>query len=138
MNKIEGFDFLLKQRIRIDVKEKKLKSGCTIHCPKPSAFLYHKGASFIDRETEQEKAKDLQYMYFILRYSPDTDTLLEEVAQYKEKGNFMNFPENLNKYFEKRSSMGCLMVEKENGPDDYIDNLRKDIFERFKALREPF
>ncbi|MCJ7579005.1 MAG: hypothetical protein MUP98_00550 [Candidatus Aminicenantes bacterium] len=63
---------------------------------------------------------------------------MEEVAQYKEKGNFMNFPENLNKYFEKRSSMGCLMVEKENGPDDYIDNLRKDIFERFKALRELF
>lgn len=28
------------------------------------------------------------------------------------------------------------MVEKENGPDDYIDDLRQDIFERFKKLRE--
>ena len=26
------------------------------------------------------------------------------------------------------------MVEKENGPDPYIDDLRQDIFERFKKL----
>ena len=28
------------------------------------------------------------------------------------------------------------MVEKENGPDEYIDDLRQDIFERFKKLRD--
>jgi len=27
------------------------------------------------------------------------------------------------------------MVEKENGPDEYIDDLRRDIFERFSELR---
>ncbi len=28
------------------------------------------------------------------------------------------------------------MVEKENGPDEYIDDLRQDIFERFNKLLE--
>jgi len=28
------------------------------------------------------------------------------------------------------------MIEKENGPDEYIDNLRQDIFERFNKLLE--
>jgi len=26
------------------------------------------------------------------------------------------------------------MIEKENGPDEYIDDLRQDIFERFNKL----
>ena len=138
VNKIERFDFLLKHIIRIDVKAKKLKSGYTLNCPKPSAFLYHKGASFIDRETDQEKAKDLYYMYFILRYAPNIDSILEDVIRFKKNNDFENVPENLNRYFERKSSLGCLMVEKENGPDDYIDNLRKDIFERFDTLRELF
>ena len=34
------------------------------------------------------------------------------------------------------SVQGCLMVEKENGPDEYIDDLRQDIFYRFKKLRD--
>jgi hypothetical protein len=28
------------------------------------------------------------------------------------------------------------MVEKENGPDEYIDDLREDIFERFGQLQK--
>ncbi len=28
------------------------------------------------------------------------------------------------------------MVEKENGPDEYINDLRQDIFERFSKLLE--
>lgn len=28
------------------------------------------------------------------------------------------------------------MIEKENGPDEYIDDLRQDIFERFNELLE--
>lgn len=28
------------------------------------------------------------------------------------------------------------MIEKENGPDEYIDDLRQDIFERFNKLLE--
>jgi len=77
INKIEKFDFLLKYRIIVDIKNK--KEIYTVHCPKASAFLYHKSATFIDREDEQKQAKDLHYMYFILRYAPDTDTILKEI-----------------------------------------------------------
>jgi hypothetical protein len=101
INIIEKFDFLLKYRIIVDIKNK--KEVYTVHCPKPSAFLYHKAATFIDREDEQKQAKDLHYMYFILRYAPDADTILKEITQYYKQG--------------------------------YFDDLRQDIFERFKKLQ---
>ena len=134
INKIERFDFLLKYRITVDIKNK--KEIYTIHCPKPSAFLYHKAATFIDRDDEQKQAKDLHYMYFILRYAPNIDAILKEVIQYNKQGYFKGVPKNLLHYFDRKSSKGCLMVEKENGPDEYIDDLRQDIFDRFKNLRE--
>ena len=77
-------------------------------------------------------------MYFILRYAPDINIILEEVIQYKKKRYFKNISRDLNKYFERKTSQGCLMVEKENGPDDYVNDLREDIFKRFKILRELF
>jgi len=133
VNRIEKFDFLLKHRIAAAIKSK--KEVYTIHCPKPSAFLYHKAATFVDREDEQKKAKDLHYMYFILRYAPDTDIILKEINQYYKQGYFKGVPKNISSYFERKTSKGCLMVEKENGPDAYIDDLRQDIFERFNRVR---
>jgi hypothetical protein len=75
-------------------------------------------------------------MYFILRYAPNLDIIMAKVAQYKEKGNFIGISKNIKKYFERKTSQGCLMIEKENGPDEYIDDLRQDIFERFNELLE--
>jgi len=75
-------------------------------------------------------------MYFILRYTPNLDIILAEVAEYKKKGHFVSISKKLKKYFERKTSQGCLMIEKENGPDEYIDDLRQDIFERFNELLE--
>jgi hypothetical protein len=136
INKIDKFDFLLENRIPITVRAEKGKTSYKVQCPKPSAFLYHKGATFIDREEELKQAKDLHYMYFILRYAPNLDVILTKIAQYKEKGNFIGISKNIKKYFERKTSKGCLMIEKENGPDEYIDDLRQDIFERFNELLE--
>jgi hypothetical protein len=94
------------------------------------------GVTFIERENKEKQAKDLYYMYFVLRYAPDVEAILEEVAQYSKEGSLKGILGNLNKFFERISSPGCLMVEKENGPDEYISDLRQDIFERFKKLRE--
>ena len=135
INKIDKFEFLLKYRIGIEIENKRKKRTYNINCPRPSAFLYHKAATFIDREDEQKQAKDLSYIYFILRDAPDLDILLKEVTQYKKQGYFKEISQNLGKYFERKTSRGCLMVEKENGPDLYVDDLRQDIFERFKQLR---
>jgi hypothetical protein len=74
-------------------------------------------------------------MYFILRYAPDVDTVLKETTQYHRQGYFKEVLKNISYYFERKTSEGCLMVEKENGPDSYIDDLRQDIFERFKRLK---
>lgn len=136
INKIENFDFLLKYKIPIKIHDIRQKITYTIYCPKPSAFLYHKGATFINRENTQKQSKDLHYIYFVLRYAPDIDVILKELVHYKKEGYFKDISKNLDKYFERVSSQGCLMVENENGPDEYIDNLREDIFERFKTLRE--
>jgi len=136
INKIDKFDFLLENRISIKIRAGREKINYKIQCPKPSAFLYHKGATFIDREEKLTQAKDLYYMYFILRYTPNLDIFLAEVAEYKKKGYFIGIYKNIKKYFERKTSQGCLMIEKENGPDEYIDDLRQDIFERFNELLE--
>ena len=136
INKIDKFEFLLENRISLEAKVGKKKGIYKIHCPKPSAFLYHKGATFIDREEELKQAKDLHYMYFILRYAPNIDIILAEIARYKKKVHFVGISKNIKKYFERKTSQGCLMIERENGPDEYIDDLRQDIFERFNELLE--
>jgi len=135
VNKIEKFDFLLNNRMTVKIQTKKNKSY-TLNCPKPSAFLYHKAATFIDRENKEKQAKDLYYMYYILRYAPDVEVILKEVVRYKEEGYFFSVTGNLNKFFERISSQGCLLIEKENGPDEYIHDVRQDVFDRFKIFRE--
>lgn len=134
INKIEKFDFLLKHRISIKVQVR--KKSYLLNCPKPSAFLYHKGVTFIDRENKEKQAKDLYYMYFMLRYAPDVDVILQEAVQYKKQGYLPSVLGNVNKFFERVSSQGCLLVEQENGTDEFIQDLRGDIFERFKRFRE--
>ncbi|MFW6173844.1 MAG: GSU2403 family nucleotidyltransferase fold protein [Elusimicrobiota bacterium] len=134
INKVDGFDFLLNHRCKIKISTGGRKAEYEIHCPIPSAFLYHKGATFLDREDELKQAKDLHYMYFILRYAPDADSILKEIKQYSNKGYFEDISEKLYKYFGRKSGKGCLLVEKEHGSDEFIEDLRKDIFERFSKL----
>ena len=107
-----------------------------IQCPKPSAYWYHKATTFINREEKIKQAKDLYYMYFILRYAANLDIILAEVVDYTKKGYFIDISKNIKKYFERKTSQGCLMIEKENGPDEFIDDLKQDIFERFNKLLE--
>lgn len=98
--------------------------------------MYHKGATFRDREDKAKQAKDLYYIYFILRYAEDLDVILDEIRQYYDKGYFLSEFANIKEYFKKKTSPGCLMVEQENGPDEYIDDVRNDIFNRFNQLIE--
>ena len=75
-------------------------------------------------------------MYYILRYAENLDVILDEIRQYYEKGYFLREISNINEYFKKKTSPGCLMVEQENGPDEYIADVRDDIFNRFNQLIE--
>jgi len=136
INKIEMFDFLLQHRIPVTIKNKKGDKTYTLNCPSPSAFLYHKGATFIERMNKEKQAKDLYYMYFVLRYAPDMEIILKEISEYKAKGFLPQVKDNINKFFERVSSQGCLMVEEENGTDEYIHDVRQDVFERFSGLKD--
>lgn len=135
INKIEIFDFLLQHRIPITVENKKGNKIYTLNCPRPSAFLYHKGARFMERMNREKQAKDLYYMYFILRYAPDIEIILKEISEYESKGCLPGIAANINKFFERVSSQGCLMVEEENGTDEYLQDVRQDVFERFNGLK---
>ncbi len=53
-----------------------------------------------------------------------------------KEGYLMSVPDNISKYFERVSSQGCLLVEQENGSDEFIHGVRQDIFDRFKRLKE--
>jgi len=136
INRIEKFDFLLQHRIPITIKNKKKDKTYAINCPKPSAFLYHKGSTFIDRMNTEKQAKDLYYMYFILRYAPDIDVILKEISDYTAKRYLPGVADNINKFFKRVSSQGCLLIEEENGTDEHIHDVRQDIFERFENLRK--
>lgn len=52
----------------------------------------------------------------------------------KKEGKWVK--QNLNDYFNSVDSKGHLFVEEENGPDDYIDDLKQDVFDRFNQLRQ--
>jgi len=135
ISRLNDFDFVLKHRMSLDIRNTKNNKGYSIFCPKPSAFVYHKSAVFVEREDELKQAKDLFYIYFVLRYAPDVDAILDEIQQFYKAGHLPQAAGNLQKYFERKSSPGCLMVEKDNGPDEFIEDIREDILERFSALR---
>ena len=73
---------------------------------------------------------------FLSRYAPDIDLILKEISQYREKGYLSDVLNNINKFFERVSSQGCLLIEQESGPDEYIHDIRQDIFDRFKSFRK--
>jgi hypothetical protein len=137
LNRIEGFSFLLENRMIVRMKT---RAGVrTIFCPKPSAFLYDKLGTFSNRESELKKAKDLFYAYFVLRYSPDIPDIYRQIRLYKKQGIFPHVDSQLRSFFAALTSPGPLWIEKENGPDDFIENVRRDAFTRFnELLREAF
>ena len=49
INRIEKFEFILKNRIKVEVKDKKRKKSYVFNCPRPSAYVYHKLATFVSR-----------------------------------------------------------------------------------------
>ncbi|MBN1410890.1 MAG: hypothetical protein JW969_08595 [Spirochaetales bacterium] len=134
LHRLKKFDFLLSHGIKIEVINKQDIKRYKLNCPVPSAFLYHKGATSRDRDEEHKKAKDLYYMYFILRYAPEPDKIFEEISEYSKDSRYTEDVMRLKDLFHEKNSPGCVMVEKENGPDPYIYELREDIYTRFNEF----
>lgn len=129
INKIEHFNLLLESVITAKMDERE------IQIPTESIFTFHKLLSFVQRQNREKLKKDLYYVYYMLRFCPKRQQLVDDVLSFiksRKEGNQVK--KNLNEYFSSVDSKGPLFVEEENGPDAYIDNLRQDIFERFNEI----
>jgi len=133
VNKLEGFDFLMKNRLGVGIKAG--PHALTLYCPRPSAFLLHKLATVTQREDDFKRAKDLHYAYFVLRYVPDVAALYRESRGFRGELTFSQVEKNIDIYFSRLTSQGCLWVERENGPDEYVVDVRRDAHERFNKLK---
>jgi Protein of unknown function (DUF3620). len=131
INEIENFNLLLESVITATINERK------VQIPMESMFVFHKLFTFVQRKNSEKLKKDLYYIYYMLRFSPEKEELIDKVnLLIKEKEQGKSVRQNIRKYFNSVNSKGPLLVEQENGPDAYIDDLRQDIFERFNRLRE--
>lgn len=136
VNRLEKFDILFKDNIQVKLVNRKASPhrSYLVNVPSPYIFLFHKAITFTDRENEEKKSKDIYYIYYILRFHPRKELLfrnLKELGLHEEKKQVLN---NLKEFFSRVTSRGCLIVEQENGPDDYIDDVRQDAFDRFREL----
>lgn len=132
VSKLDDFKFLLENTLEIPLKRGAKVFG--LRCPKPSAFVLHKCATFTDRDDPQKKAKDLYYAYFVLRHMPGQEELLRELRGYAGESLYKKAADNIKTYFPSETARGCVMVEKEHGPDAYIEDLPADIFRRFMGV----
>lgn len=131
INKIEHFSLLLGSAITARMDERE------IQIPTESIFTFHKLLTFVQRQNKEKLKKDLYYVYYMLRFCPEKEQLVDDVLSLiKGRKEGKQVKQNLNEYFSSVDSKGPLFVEEENGPDAYIDNLKQDIFERFDRIRQ--
>lgn len=131
INEIEHFRLLLDSSITVEMDRRKIKM------PTESMFVFHKLLTFVQRQDKEKLKKDIYYVYYMLRFCPKKEQLIKDVLSLiKGKKEGKKVEQNLSEYFSSVDSKGIFLVEEENGPDAYIDNLRQDIFERFNGIRQ--
>lgn len=136
VNRIDKFNIPLKDSIQINLVNRDLSQHhpYIVNVPAPHIFIFHKALIFVDRENEAKRSKDLYYIYYILRFHPDTESLFDKLRKLQFRDERKQVVANLKKYFSRLTSEGCILVEQENGPDDYISDVRQDALDRFEGL----
>lgn len=129
INEIENFNLLLKSVITTTIEKHKVR------IPTESMFVFHKLLTFVQRENKEKLKKDLYYVYYMLRFCPSKNEIINNVNSFiKNKEQGKSVKRNLSKYFSGIDFEGPFLVEQENGPDEYINDLKKNIFETFNKL----
>lgn len=105
---------------------------------KLARFVAHKILTYGLRENPAKIQKDAYYAYYVLRFHPDGENLLKEIAALELKKEKKIIQKNLKNDFGTLSSAGILRVEREVGRQNYPGDIRKDIFEKFQVVREIF
>ena len=129
LNTIVHFNLLLESPITVNLFSR------TVQIPSEAIFIFHKLLTFVKRENKEKLRKDLYYAYYMLRFSPNKDKVIHEIRkliQSKKEGKFVLG--NIKKYFRMEDDKGPVLIEQENGPDDYISNVREDAYKRIIKL----
>lgn len=133
VNKLEYFDIILENVIKTKIEEK--VALMKIFIPSPKSYVFHKLLTFPLRPDHVKMRKDLYYIYYVLRFSPDPAYLLRHISKFKHRPECKIARENLDRFFSNRLSEGVLLVAEEFGPDARIGDLREHIFKTFQKIR---
>ncbi|MCK5216076.1 MAG: hypothetical protein KAR05_12080 [Candidatus Omnitrophica bacterium] len=129
MSNIKYFEILLENARKIQFFSQELQ------IPTEEVFVFHKLLTFVLRENEDKKRKDLYYVYFMLRFCPDKIKLVNSVRdliQSRKEGK--KVLHNIKTFFAHKDDKGPVAIERENGTDYFISNIRQDAFERITQL----
>lgn len=132
IHRIDEFEWLLDKIIalRIPYKGKIIK----LNLPQPYIYLFHKGLTFTMREDDVKKAKDLYYLYYILRFHPKYEELVSNIRSLEDKEAFKIFIQNLKEGFDSKIAEGPLRIESVSGFDPYMPSIRNDAYTRVQKF----
>lgn len=129
MNKIKHFEILLENVRKIQFFSRELQ------IPTEEVFVFHKLLTFVLRENEDKKRKDLYYVYFMLRFCLDKLKLGKEVGNLiKSRKEGKKVLSNIKTFFAHKDDKGPVAIERENGADYFISNVRQDAYDRIVQL----
>ncbi len=129
LNMLQDFEILLES------SRKFMFFSHEVPIPTEAVFIFHKLLTFVLRENEDKKRKDLYYAYFMLRFCPDKARLVNEVKNLiKKREEGKKVLNNIKTFFAHRDDKGPVAIERENGTDYFISNVRADVYERITQL----
>ena len=133
VNKVEYFDIILENVIRTKIKGETTLIEVFIPCPEN--YVFHKLLTFSLRPDHVKMRKDLYYIYYMLRFSPNPAYLLRNISKFKDRPEYKIARENVDRFFSHRLSQGVLLVAEEFGPDARVKDIREHIFKTFQEMR---
>lgn len=133
VNKLEYFEIILEDVIKIKIKGK--TAFMEVFIPSPENYIFHKLLTFPLRPDQIKMRKDLYYIYYILRFNPDTAYLLRQTSRFKYFPECKIARENVDRFFSNKLCEGVLLVADEFGPDARMKDIREHILKMFQALR---
>lgn len=107
LNEIKDLEILLEKTISIKLEE------MSLNIVSPERFVFHKLLTFIEREGEFKRNKDLYYVFYVLYFHPNGKKLTAEVRDLirrHPKGSKVE--QNIKNYFEDFNDQGPKIVEK--------------------------
>lgn len=135
-NALEKFEIILENPLPVKIYFG--KNNFVLKIPPEEKFVFHKMLIFSYRKDNVKKGKDLYYAYYVLKYVPDREVLLENISKLKNTDDVKIVARNLKKYFKNTQSEGVLLIEREIGINTYNEDIREDIYQKFNNLKECF